>query len=32
MSKPIKQNGGFAEIGIPVDGTFYTIRAQGGFG
>ena len=26
------QNGGFAEIGITVDGTFYTIRAQGGFG
>ena len=26
------QNGGYAEIGITVDGTFYTIRAQGGFG
>ena len=26
------QNGGFAEIGITVDGTFYTIRCQGGFG
>ena len=26
------QNGGYAEIGITVDGTFYTVRAQGGNG
>ncbi|MBB12972.1 MAG: hypothetical protein CMC78_02250 [Flavobacteriaceae bacterium] len=26
------QNGGFAEIGLTVDGTFYTIRANGGGG
>jgi len=26
------QNGGYAEVGITVDGTFYTIRAEGGSG